>query len=497
MNHSANGQSSSLRSGRAAIVFLAGFCLVLLQFFMIREITALLTGTELVIFLVAIAYFAGYSVGYGVAPFLSLELIKKMAPAFWALHLTLPFSLRYSMGAMADGLPWLAFVAMIFFTVFALSSFYSLLLPRFIDFSPTGTDSLTFFYGLELAGAVTGLSAIFLLGSIPWIQPILYQGALAILMALLWGGRAVWVVSFAALLLYASFFTTLDHQSLAYHYNNFHKLKESKILYSVNSPYQKVDIVESRTGRRYIFLDGKKNYGTTSLRIFNLYLSRAPARLVQPRNALIIGAGSMESVHHVAQISQMVDVVEIDKATPDGSKIYFAGVNHLDRYSNWRLIIEDAKSYLSNADTLYDLIVVDIPAPLTVQTGLLHSVEFYKMAKKRLSPQGVISVSLSGKFERANKTPRTVAAALALAFEEMVIYTPDIAKRSFAIAGRSLPFGVDELIKTSMWLGARRTTVFNKQEALEIIDGIAPITFDNLSYPLERSIRRVSRKYFR
>ncbi|VAX25595.1 hypothetical protein MNBD_NITROSPINAE02-574, partial [hydrothermal vent metagenome] len=410
---------------------------------------------------------------------------------------TLPFSLRYWMGFMTDDLPGLAFIAMIFFAVFALSSFYSLLLPRFIDLSPNGTDSLARLYGLELMGAVAGLSAVYFFGSIPWIQPILYQGALAILMALLFGGRVVWALSLAALLLYASLFTALDHHSLAYHYNKFHKLKESKILYSVNSPYQKVDIVKSGTGRRYIFLDGKKNYGTTSLRIFNVYLSRSPAKLVMPKNALIIGAGSMESLHHVAQVSEMVDVVEIDKAMPDGSKIYFADVNHIGRYDNWKLTIEDAKSYLNNTDTLYDLIVVDIPAPLTVQTGLLHSVEFYKMAKKRLSPQGVISVSLSGKFGRANKTPRTVAAALARAFEEMVIYTPDIARRSFAIAGRSLPFSMSELIATSTSMGATTTAVFNKKEALEIIDGIAPITFDNLSHPLKRSVRRVGRKYFR
>ena len=47
------------------VLALAGFCLILLQFFMIREVTALLRGTELVILLVTLAYFIGYSVGYG------------------------------------------------------------------------------------------------------------------------------------------------------------------------------------------------------------------------------------------------------------------------------------------------------------------------------------------------------------------------------------------------------------------------------------------------
>src|SRR5207249_352732 len=74
---------------------LAGFCLLLLQFFMIRELTALLRGTEVVILLVTLAYFSGYSVGYGIAGRLSQEHVKKLAIVAWLVHLTLPFSFRY------------------------------------------------------------------------------------------------------------------------------------------------------------------------------------------------------------------------------------------------------------------------------------------------------------------------------------------------------------------------------------------------------------------
>ena len=57
----------------------------------------------------------------------------------------------------------------------------------------------------------------------------------------------------------------------------------------------------------------------------------------------------------------------------------------------------------------YDLIIMDVPAPSTIQLGLLHSVDFYRVAQKRLAPQGLISVSLCGTFSARNTTPRTVA----------------------------------------------------------------------------------------
>ncbi|MFQ6678737.1 MAG: hypothetical protein ACE5D0_10540 [Fidelibacterota bacterium] len=467
-----------------------------MQFFLVREITALLVGTEFVIFLVIVAYFSGYSVGYALADLLSLRIVRIFTIIFWAVHLTLPFSLRYWMGSVAVRLPSTAFIIMIFFTTFAVTSLYSLLLPKLIDLSAQGSNSLGKFYGVELMGAITGLAVVFFLGSISWIPQVLYQAALAAIVAMILGGTQIRIVAGAVALIYGLFFTTLEFNSLAYHYTKFHGLSESKVLYSVNSPYQKVDIVESKNGKRYMYLDGKKNYGTMSLKLFNIFLSQTPANLVQPENALALGAGSMESVKYIGSVANRLRIVDIDNAVPEGSKLHFKYTNHFDEYDNWTLTIEDAKSFLNKTNEYFDLITVDIPMPLQIQTGLLHSVEFYQMAKNRLSPDGVISISLSGSFNKRNKTPRTVAAALTQVFEEVIIHTPDIAKRSFAIAGRKLPFTKEQLVDETIHLGANRTKVYNKTEALNIIDGIAPITIYDLSYPLERSIRKVKKSYF-
>jgi predicted membrane-bound spermidine synthase len=45
---------------------------------------------------------------------------------------------------------------------------------------------------------------------------------------------------------------------------------------------------------------------------------------------------------------------------------------------------------------MFDLIIMDIPSPLSIQEAILHTKEFYKLAKLRLTEKGVIAVKLSG-----------------------------------------------------------------------------------------------------
>ncbi|MDH5510295.1 MAG: hypothetical protein OEZ32_08060 [Nitrospinota bacterium] len=470
-----------------AILFLAGICLMLLQFFMIREISAILRGTEVVILLVTISYFTGYSVGYALSGSFSLAGLRLLALVFWMLHITLPFSLRYFSAMLHERSPGWSFAFIIFFAMFLLSSFYSLLLPWFIDREGGGT-SLARLYGAELAGAMAGAVGAMTLGAYPMAQPLLYQVSLAGVLLLLWPKKRMGVAVALGLAVYCLAFQSLERGSLVAHYVKGIHFQQAEPLLSVNSPYQKVDFLRSGlTGKTYIFLDGNMNFGSTSLEHFNTFLSRLPAGLIRPENALVIGAGSLQSLRNVAPHTGHVDVVEIDGAVVEGSRRFLADINRLDTISNWSLTIQDAKYYLGSTDKRYDLIVVDVPAPLSIQLGLLHSVEFYTLAKSRLTPKGVLSVSLSGSFGKTATTPKTVAAAALAVFEEAFLVAPDIPGRSFALAGRSLPFGREDIERASVELGHKNTIIYDKAEAELMVGDTEPISLDHLSYPVKRS----------
>lgn len=459
---------------------------------MIREISALLRGTEIVILLITLAYFAGYSVGYGFARKLSFRTIRKLALVAWGLHLTLPFSFRY-VGAFfyKQVLAGVAFTLLLFLTAFALSGFYSILLPRFIDLARDKGQSLVSYYSVELGGAVMGAVALFLVGRSGWATSVVYQAALALLIVLLWQRPLVWVAAVGLVGVYALFQPSIDMASLSYSYAQIQGLTRPQILKSSNTFYQRVDFLDDADGDRYIYLNGRMNYGSDALRAFNVTLSKLPAALLRPKQALIVGSGSMESVGYVSEFAGHVTTCELDQAVIEGSRRYLADVNRLADVTNWTLHINDAKQFLGSTDQRFDLIVMDVPLPSTIQLGILHSVDFYRLARSRLTPHGVISVSLSGKFRLDNEMPQTVAAAVVAAFPDVVIYTDKEAGRSFALGSDSFGFTKDDVIRASTLVGLQELTIFDRPEILRIVKGIEPMTADNMKFIVRRGWTRV------
>lgn len=485
------------------VLGLAGFCLILLQFFMLREVTALLKGTELVILLVTLAYFIGYSLGYGVAGRLSNDALRLIALLTWVLHLTIPFSFRYIGGFLASlATSGLALYGLLFLTAFALSSFYSILLPRFIDqaaddtqapsmssgaeqesdrvWSPPLLPPLVRLYGAELLGAVAGVLALLATASIPWLPSILYQAALALLVALLWSRSLIWLATGAGVAGYALIYPTAQQDSLNYSYAKARGFTGHQVVYSVNTLYQKVDVVREANGRRKLYLSGRMNYGTNNLTRLNVGLSLLPAKLLRPREALIVGSGSMESVRHAAEFSGQVTTCELDAAVVTGSRQWLSDINRLDDINNWSLVIADAKEFLGRTNKRFDLIVMDVPAPTTIQLGLLHSVDFYRLAQQRLSKNGMISVSLCGTFAPDKRAPLTVAAALLKVFPTVLIFTAKEARRSFALAGETLPFSLEEFRAVGATLGFSTIHIFNALEIKDIVADTEPMTADNM-----------------
>lgn len=473
-------------------LFLAGFALILLQFFMIREIGAILKGTEVVILMVTVAYFTGSSVGYGLAPHLSPRGVRIGAVATLLIHLTLPFSLRWIGGWAAQFHYGATYAITLFAAAFLLSSFFSLLLPRFIDQS-TDDDSLLTLYSAELAGAVAGAGAIWLVGPHgPFAITFLYELVMATVATLVIGLTPTVIgAASGGVVAYALFFTPLWNESLRYYYNRLYTHHDTTPLYSVYTPYQKVDILEADTGRRYIYLDGLQNYGDVDLSAFNAYLTGVPIRLNPDANVLIIGSGSMESVATASPVAATVTTVEIDEGVLVGARQWLGDVNKLDQATNWTPVIADAKRYVATTDRRFDVIIMDIPAPLSIQVGLLYTEDFFRLVRSRLAPGGILSVTLAGTFNPDQPTARTVAAGLIRAFPQVIAYTPTWTGRSFALAGEGDAFTPDEARNAIAAVEGGRFSFYEDADVRRITGDKPPMTYDHMSYPVKRSLRRV------
>lgn len=133
------------------------------------------------------------------------------------------------------------------------------------------------------------------------------------------------------------------------------------------------------------------------------------------RRALVVGLGGGSlSKALLAQFPELqVDSIELDPEIVELARKYFA---YRDG-ERCRSIVSDARQYLEQNNSPYDLIVLDafdgleIPAPL-------RTIQFYDLVRKHLSPGGVVVANLhcrSGNYERDR-------VSLASRFEHIVAF---------------------------------------------------------------------------
>jgi len=211
--------------------------------------------------------------------------------------------------------------------------------------------------------------------------------------------------------------------------------------------------------------------------------------------SLIKGNGTLSSVPNVYPHSQFVQSVELDAGVLLAGQQFFTPMEELAGLDRWNLIVDDGKHFLKTTDVKFDLIIMDIPSPLTIQEAILHTVEFYQLARSKMTAHGVIAVQLSGPLQKNNRTPARVVAALSKVFKEVIVLDSDQADRSFAYASVHLPFNESDVEQATK----------DYEEGLAIIPPLdiafylseaVPLALDNLDLVLRRGWERFTDRYF-
>lgn len=471
----------------ALIVFCAGANLMLVQWVLVRELTALLLGTELVTLLVSIAYFAGLSVGYRLSRRIKRAWLLPLGVITLIVHLTLPIWFRLLViGFDRMGAYWAAFVVLPLLTPFVVPAFYSVFLPHFVE---NGTETLARLYALELLGAACGVLALVVLGSLNLqvVYLVYVIGLLGILAAL--GMALRWLVPAAIFgALWLLILPAANAWSNSAWYEQLLRLPSGTMtLFTGYSPYQKVDVLEAPDGRRFLYLDGLEHFGDSDGSRLNVVMGQISASLTQPQNALVIGAGSMEMAAMIADHAGMVTTVEIDPLVVDVSLRYFDAVNRMSTLPNRRIVIDDAKHFVANTAERYDLVAMDIPAAYALQTATLYSAPFYEMIAGRLTDDGVLVANLTSTFSPNDLVSRRVAASLLTSFDQVMVYTPRSVGWSFALASNAL--SIDHtMLETALHASGEMQVAIYETPAVRAIVGTAPpITLDSMDIVLQTS----------
>ncbi len=495
-HHTIRTQFATVKRKTLLVVFCGGINLILIQWVLVRELTALLLGTELVVLLVSISYFAGLSLGYGLSGRVRRSWLIPIAVVTLVMHLSLPIWFRLLVVALNAIYAYpLAFVILPLLTPFVVSAPYSIFLPLLVD---SGEGSLRTLYAIELIGSALGVLTLVLLGGVG-IQAV-YVVYSACVLVLLWalrgddvGARHVlplpYVIPLA--ILCAAWLVVLPMVNMwsnALWYVELRGLPEGTLtLFTGYSPYQKVDVLEAPDGSRYLYLDGLQHYDPGEGSRLNVLMGSVPGFLVRPPNALVIGAGSMEMARFIAYYAGHVTTVEIDPMVIDASVRYFDAVNWMSRLTNRTIIVDDARHYIANTDERYDFVATDTPAAFTIQTATLYSEPFFAQVAERLNPGGVFVVNLTSNFAPDDLVSRRIAAGLLVHFNEVVVITSGSAGWSFAYASDDLPFDRAALETTLQNNDETAYALFETPAVRAIVGDAQPITLDSMDIVLQIS----------
>ena len=166
-----------------------------------------------------------------------------------------------------------------------------------------------------------------------------------------------------------------------------------KVLFSRQSPYQKVDVLRTDSWGNLMTIDGLVMLSEKDEFVYHEMLVHVPMLTHPgPRRVMIIGGGDGGSAREVLKHPgvEHVDMVEIDQVVVEASKLHFPGVGRFDDprlHVRFEDGIEFVRRAAENGET-YDVVIIDGSDPVGPAEGLFEA-SFVRDCRNVLSGNGV------------------------------------------------------------------------------------------------------------
>ncbi len=232
--------------------------------------------------------------------------------------------------------------------------------------------------GSILGGALFSLVLVMLLDHFgALLIPAVLNLSLAIIMGWVFGARVLGIVA-AVLLASLGFMTDMDERTTALQYRG------QQVVFRGNSPYGRLVVTES-AGQRNFIENGVPLFSTHNTEQIEETVHYAMAQRPAARRVLLIGGGVSGTARELQKYpAAAVTYVELDPLI-----LRVAGVAAVNT---------DGRLYVRQSAERFDVIIVDVPAPSTLQLNRYYTAEFFAETKRLLGDNGVLALSV-GRYE--------------------------------------------------------------------------------------------------
>ena len=174
--------------------------------------------------------------------------------------------------------------------------------------------------------------------------------------------------------------------------NNLRGFKYKKTLFDEQSPYQRVQIIETEAEGNMLINDGIIMTSERDEFIYHEMIAHVPLFThPDPKNVLIIGGGDGGTAREVLKHKKVKNcvMIEIDSLVVEACKKHIPITSKSFDNPMLNLQFEDGAKYISQKKDFFDVVIVDSSDP--VGPGeVLFNLEFYINVEKALKSDGLV-----------------------------------------------------------------------------------------------------------
>ena len=150
-------------------------------------------------------------------------------------------------------------------------------------------------------------------------------------------------------------------------------------------------VIATGTGwQKQLLING---YGMTSLTPITKVMAHLPLAFLDrpPQSALVICFGMGTTFRALHSWGIPVTAVELVPSVPRMFGYYHSDGDQILQSPLARVVVDDGRRFLERTTDQFDVITIDPPPPVAAAgSSLLYSEEFYRVAKRRLRPGGIL-----------------------------------------------------------------------------------------------------------
>ncbi len=375
--------------------FFMGFLAASFQVYLLREFSVHFYGNELTYGLVLAFWFLWGGAGSLMAPRRTAQP-GNVERIYYGIILLFPASLaalrlsRFVFGVPPGELTGLAPALITALVVTFLTSFPLGALFVWNANLPGAGVARVYAYeslGAACAGLIVHLCLVPLIPN--WAGNALIGGSVAVGVFLTFGRRRR-KGSVAALLAALALFAMADGPVQVAWWGKL------PLLGSRDTPYGRLQVIGAG-GQVSLFANGSPVFTCPDRAAAENSIHFAMLQNPSAGNVLLLGGGAGGGLSEILKYNRVrADYVEPDPGIIRTAEGFLPETERRAlRNPRVRVLFEDGRRFLRTTESVYDAVILNLPEPSTAQINRFYTLEFFRTARSRLAPGGVLSLTVS------------------------------------------------------------------------------------------------------